>query len=357
MPARAARELGGVDVRVSMPADRTGIGGMIDAKTGKLTQLQIPPDADVIVLQRVAFDTLTQAIPMIRARGVAVVVDMDDALTRIDPSNPAWWGFREDWGSPKHSGRNCERACRDATLVTVSTPALIPLYAGSAERGAVLTNCVPGWYLDLPHEDAATIGWGGSLHSHPRDLEVLGPAVARLVREGFEYWGAGPDYIREPGDGGLHRVLGLTTEFDQQLDVGTTGNVNEIVNWPRAVATMGVGIAPLTDTEFNRAKSWLKPLEYMACGVAWVGSPRAEYRALAARTGVGLLAEQPRDWYRQLKRLMVDGEMRRAQGAAGRAAIHDQGLTYEASWWRWVEQWERALQMQRGRDHAVAIIA
>jgi glycosyltransferase involved in cell wall biosynthesis len=357
MPARAAHELGGLDVRISMPADRTGIGGAVDGKTGKLTQLQIPPDADVIVLQRVAFDTLAQAIPMIRARGVAVVVDMDDALTRIDPSNPAWWGFREDWGSPKHSGRNCERACRDATLVTVSTPALIPLYAGSTQRGAVLTNCVPERYLSIPHEDAATVGWGGSLHSHPRDLEVLGPAVARLVREGFEYWGAGPDYAREPGDDGLHRMLGLMTEADKCLDVGTTGNINEIANWPLAVATMGVGIAPLTDTEFNRAKSWLKPLEYMACGVPWVGSPRAEYQALRNLTGVGLLAEQPRDWYRQLKLLLTDGELRREESAAGRAAIAENGLTYEAGWWRWVEQWERALRLQRGHDHAVTVIA
>jgi hypothetical protein len=152
-------------------------------------------------------------------------------------------------------------------------------------------------------------------------------------------------------------MLGLTSPQDQLLDVGTTGNIADIRHWGSAVATMGVGIAPLTDTEFNRAKSWLKPLEYMACGVPWVGSPRAEYRALRDLTGVGLLAEQPRDWYRQLKRLMVDGELRREESAAGRAAVVELGLTYEAAWWRWVETWERALRMQRGLDHATTVIA
>jgi glycosyltransferase involved in cell wall biosynthesis len=357
MPGRAARDIGGLDVRIFMPAERDGIGGAIDMKTGKLVNLRYPPDADVIVLQRVAYDTLAQAIPIMRNRGVAVIVDMDDALTRIDPANPAWWGFRADWGSPLHTARNCESACRDATMVTVSTPALIPLYAGSAQRGAVLSNCVPERYLSLPHDDAATVGWAGSLHSHPRDLEVLGPSIARIVRDGYEYWGAGPDYAREPGDGGLHRMLGLTGEHDQRLEVGTTGNVADIRHWGNAVATMGVGIAPLTDTEFNRAKSWLKPLEYMACGVPWVGSPRAEYRALRDLTSVGLLAEQPRDWYSRLKLLMTDGELRRAQSAAGRAAIVEHGLTYEASWWRWAETWERALKMQRRQHRASTVIA
>ena len=35
------------------------------------------------------------------------------------------------------------------------------------------------------------------------DLAELGPAVQRLVRDGIEYWGAGPDYHLRPGDDGL----------------------------------------------------------------------------------------------------------------------------------------------------------
>lgn len=341
-PAAAAKA-NGVDVRLIMPSDRTGIGGSVDMKTGKLQQLEYPQDADVIMFQRVAMSTLSQAVPYLRKRGVAVVVDMDDDLRRIDPNNPAFWGMRDDTGSPMHSAKNALQACLDATLVTVSTPALLKAYAPHG-RGVVLENHVPEWYLDIPHRDSASIGWGGAVHSHPTDLGAMGPAVARLVREGVEYWGVGADYARARGDDGLRKALGLKLG---EGEVDTAGDM-PFEAWPRAVATMGVGLAPLVDTEFNRGKSWLKPLEYMACGVPWVGSPRDEYVRLKTLTRVGTLAKTPSDWYRCMKELVAIPALRHEESAEGRAAIREHGLTYEAGWWKWAEAWQHALKIQRG---------
>ncbi len=342
MPTRAAKA-NGVDVRLVMPSDRTGIGGSVDTKTGKLQQLEYPRDADVIMFQRVAMSTLAQAIPYLRKRGVAVVVDMDDDLRRIDPNNPAFWGMRDDHGSPMHSAKNALQACLDATLVTVSTPALLKAYAPHG-RGVVLENHVPTWYLDLPHRDSASIGWGGAVHSHPTDLGAMGPAVARLVREGVEYWGVGADYRFERGDDGLRKALGLKLG---EGEVDTAGDM-PLEFWPHAVATMGVGLAPLVDTEFNRGKSWLKPLEYMACGVPWVGSPRDEYVRLQRLTGLGGLARTPQDWYRLTKQFVRSKALREHVSASGRAAIVEHGLTYEVGWARWAQAWEDALKIQRG---------
>jgi hypothetical protein len=339
-PARAARAAG-ADVRLVMPADRTGIGGEVDSRTGKLVNLSYPPDADVIVLQRVAMGTLAQAIPQMRARGVAVVIDMDDDLTKIDPNNPAFWGFHAKTGSPLHNSRNAMQACLDATLVTVSSPALLRTYAPHG-RGLVLENRVPAAYLDVkrpPAAGVASVGWGGSIHSHPTDLAELGPAVQRLVRDGIEYWGAGPDYHLRPGDDGLRRALGVEDALADQ--VATTGDL-AFEEWPIGVATLGVGLAPLADTGFNAAKSWLKPLEYMALGVPWIGSPRAEYRRLQQLTKVGLLAKGPGDWYRQAKALALSPHAREEQAERGRAAVRDHQLTYEASIWHWIHAWEQA---------------
>jgi hypothetical protein len=337
-PAAAAAALG-ADVRLVMPSDRVGIGGEVDTRTGRLVNLKYPPDADVVVFQRVAMTTLAQAIPQLRAAGVAVVVDMDDDLTKIDPNNPAFHGFQVKTGSPLHNWRNAHQACLDATLVTVSAPALLRVYAPHG-RGVVLENRVPAAYLDVPHIDSAAIGWAGSIHSHPVDLLPLGPAVQRLVREGVEYWGVGPDYRLQRGDGGLARALGV----DEAETVGDVG----FADWSRAVATLGVGFAPLADTDFNAAKSWLKPLEYMACGVPFIASPRAEYVRLVAQTGVGVMAKDPRDWYRLGRRAAADQAWRVEQSAAGRAAVLEHDLTYEASAWRWLEAWEHALKLQRG---------
>lgn len=329
--AKELRALG-FDVRLKMPSAREGISGEFNAATNKLVEVRIPEDADCIVFQRVSLDMLVDAIPLIRRKGVAVVVDMDDDLTKIDPGNPAFAALRSDMGNLAHTQRNAAIACQRATLVTVSTPQLLRVYAGHG-RGQVLENRVPRRYLDIPHDaSVASLGWAGSIHSHPHDLHEVGPSVQRLLREGSTYRGVGPGQ-------GLGAALGLPE------DPPVTGAV-EIQEWPEMLAThLGVGMAPLADTLFNYSKSWLKPLEMSAVGVPWVASPRPEYQRLSKLLGVGLLADRPKDWYRQLKRLATDEAFRADQSAAGREAARD--WTIEGNAWLWWETWEKAVAMQR----------
>ena len=335
-PAEALRAQGH-SVRVVLPNATTGIGGEVDPQTGKLQNVHIPPDADVIVMQRVTLSQLAQAIPMIRARGVAVVVDMDDDLTKIDPSNIAFGSLHPKTGRhPMHNWANATQAALAATTVTVSTPALLPVYA-PAGNGLVLPNRIPTSFLELEHVDSDRLGWAGSTHSHPTDLQQVGPSVARLVREGFPYWGIGPAE-------GLRQALGFAPDEDVQLDV--SGSV-PLERWGEAVTTLGVGMAPLADTKFNEAKSWLKVLEMSAAGVPWVASPRREYLRFRLEHGVGLVAEKPKDWYRQLKRLLTDPVLRAEQSAAGRAA--GAANTIEDHAWRWAESWEAAYHRERRR--------
>lgn len=342
-PAEALRAQGH-DVRVVLPSMREGIGGSLDSKSSELVDVHFPPDADVIVLQRVSNKNMSRAVAMMRAKGVAVVVDMDDDLTKIDPSNPAFAPLQVGGFGlvAHHDYRNAHRACMDATLVTVSTPALLSVYAPHG-RGLVLENRVPAAYLDVDHVDSTTIGWPGSVHSHPDDLRPLGPSVQRLVREGVDYLGIGPDFDRQPGDGGLRRALGLDE------DPPCSGTVS-MTDWPLAVARLGVGLAPLADTRFNAAKSWLKPLEMMAVGVPFVASPRAEYRkiACAAYDVVGatkVLAETPKDWYRKIKALVRDASLREDLGELGREYVRE-SATIEGNAWRWLQAWTDARKLQ-----------
>ncbi len=341
----------GHDIKLCMPGDRGGIGGSVDQRTGRLVDIQVPDDAEVVVMQRVAMQHLADGIPLLRKRGVAVVVDMDDDLTRIDTANPAYWGFREDTGSPLHNWRNAHRSCLQATLVTTSTPKLIGVYAPHG-RGVVLENRVPARYLDLPRtaETAArgAIGWAGAVHSHPKDLGALGPAVQRLVGEGVPYWGVGASYAFRPGDDGLWHELGLA---GKEGGYATSGDCT-LDEYPVAVAGMGIGMIPLADTSFNASKSWLKGLEMSACGVPWVASPRAEYVRLADRLNgavpAGVLAAKPQHWYRELKRLVDDPVLREDMSAQGREAVQACGLTIEAGAWRWLEAWTEAAKIQQG---------
>ena len=295
-----------------------------------MVDVRIPADADVIVLQRVTHRLVADAVSLIRAKGVAVVIDMDDDLRTIHPANPAFAAIHPRRGTSIHSWHNAQRACEAATLVTVSTNELVRRYAPHG-RGVVLDNHVPARYLDVTHHDSDLLGWGGSIHSHPDDLQAAGTALTRLCRAGARFRVIGPrDGVRE--------ALRLDAEPEW------TGVLDLTTQWPTALTSLGVGLAPLADTVFNGAKSWLKPLEYAALGVPCVVSPRVEYVRLHKR-GVGLLARNPHEWYRQLGRLRGDPTLRAELSESGREAAR--GLLTEDHSWRWAEAWADAFRLQR----------
>lgn len=325
----------GHDVLVAPRNDRR-LNVVLDRDTGIVKRVTMGYDADVYVFQRVTHRWLVEVIKYIRARGTAVVVDVDDDLSSIHPNNPAFLAIHprsegqmfEGASEPsQHSWNNLPAVCAVASLVTVSTPALLPIYAPHG-RGVVLPNYLaPHYYAAQPerdHDDVA-IGWPASIHSHPDDPYVVGPGLARVLGPGVRFVTGG-----EPE--------GVGRAFQLDHDPTSLGYV-DLHDWPAALATLDVGLAPLADTRFNRAKSWLKPLELAAAGVPWVGSPRDEYRRLH-ELGCGALAERPKDWHRELRRLVVDAGWRSELAARGRDVAA--GLRLEDHAWRYLEAWSSA---------------
>lgn len=320
----------GHDVVIVHPRDRDrSLQARVNAD--RVVSVRIPADADVLVFQRVTHKYLVQMIPIVRAQHVAVVIDMDDDLTCIHPSNPAFHMLHPSGPNPMHAWHHTQTACDAATLVTTSTPALAKRY-GTRTPARVLYNAVPQRYLDVEHEDSDLVGWAGSVHSHPTDLQVMGPAVAQHLQAGGKFKVVGPIE-------GVHRALGISS--DREID--STSPV-KIEAWPLAINCLGIGVAPLADSRFNAAKSWLKPLEYAAVGVPCVASPRAEYSRLA-KLGVGRLAKDPREWRRALRELTRWPTQRRELSERGREAARK--LTIELNAWRWLEAWSEALELQR----------
>lgn len=321
----------GHDVSIIVPKQRDMLmQGRMQGDT--MVDIKIPHDVDVIVLQRVTHRHLVQAISLMRRRGVAVVVDMDDDLTCIHPANPAFAALHPQNGNRDHSWENTLRACDAATLVTVSTPALINRYAKKAP-GHVLYNMIPRRFLDVPHVDSDVVGWAGSVHSHPTDLQVMGPVIAQLLQRKQRFKIAGPIV-------GAHAALGVS----KSLEIESTGVIEDIFAWPLAVSSIGIGVAPLADSRFNSAKSWLKMAEYAAAGVPCVGSPRDEYVRLNKR-GVGLLAKNPIEWRQRINALIGDPILRADLATSGRAAMAQ--LTIEENAELWLEAWTEAFKLQR----------
>lgn len=329
-PAEALRTQGH-DINIVRPHQRSAnFRGVLDVND-KLIDVHFPEDADVIVLQRITHRHLIDAVPMIRAKGVAVVIDVDDDLAAIDPRNPAFMILHSKYGAQDHSWGNTQRACERATLTVVSSDALMPRYA-ARNPGVVIRNYVPQRYLDVPHDDSTIIGWAGSAHSHPDDLQAVGTSVAQLMDE--------TTYLQVGPPAGVQSALGLS--FEPLF----TGSLNIKDEWPLGIARIGVGIAPLADTRFNMAKSWLKPLEYAALGVPCVMSPRAEYAKLHQDHGIGVLADKPKHWVRELRKLVRDDDYRREMSARGREAAAR--LTIEENAHQWLKAWTAAYEAENG---------
>ena len=309
----------------------------------RVVEVVDPEPEAVYVFQRLTHSWMAQAVPLLVHAGAAVVVDVDDDLGSIHPRNPAYEAMhprnlltRDPMTREvrRHSWKHLSDACRAATLVTVSTPALLARYAAHG-RGRVLYNYLPEAYYDVPHTDSSVIGWPAALQSHPDDPAVLGGAVARLSVH--------PGDFQVVGD-----PVGMGAAFGLSADPPGRSHV-DIGAWPGAVAQLGIGIAPLSDTRFNACKSWLKIAEMSALGVPWVASPRAEYTRLH-RMGAGVLADTPRRWYRELLKLRESESLRRDRAEAGRAVAEE--LRLQAQAWRWLEVWSEAQAMRAGASAA-----
>jgi hypothetical protein len=116
-------------------------------------------------------------------------------------------------------------------------------------------------------------------------------------------------------------------------------------DWPRELARLGVGLAPLSNSRFNRAKSRLKLLEMAALGVPCVVSPRSDYVRLH-ELGVGTLASSPNDWYREVGRLLRVEAARLEASARGRVVARS--LTIENHAHLWWNVWRAALDADAG---------
>lgn len=322
LPAKALRDKG-CDVREgleNLPVRREGLEMRITYAA--------PIEADVAVFQRMANRDAATCVRCWQSQGTAVVVDVDDLLSAIPKNNPAWETFNarvEHW-------RYIDEVCAVADLVTVSTPALAEYYGRFHGRVRLLRNCVPDRFLEVERveNERPVLGWAGNVATHRDDLKVAGTAPGIVVQRSRATFLA----IGDPRILSTLRVPGECVPW-QALE-----------EYPKILARLDVGMVPLHDSPFNRAKSALKGLDYAACGVAFVASPLPEYRELAAM-GIGLLADGRRQWEGRLRRLLTDRPYRDELADSGREAVRQ--LAYSRMAEQWWSAWEQALENRRRR--------
>lgn len=105
-----------------------------------------------------------------------------------------------------------------------------------------------------------------------------------------------------------------------------------------------IGIAPLADTPFNRARSNVKLKEYAALGIPWLASPVGPYAGLGTEQGGRLVGDG--EWEEALRSLIRHPLRRRRLAEAARSWAATQTIETAAPLWE--ATFEEAVRRTRG---------
>jgi glycosyltransferase involved in cell wall biosynthesis len=140
--------------------------------------------------------------------------------------------------------------------------------------------------------------------THDKDLALIEPALRRLHAEFGDRLGI--EIVGVTGRGDLPPSI-------KRLDVpaAATASYPGFVNWITRQNRWDIGLAPLADTGFNRAKSSIKALDYAALGLPTLASDMSVYRGSIADGPGGLLAPNTAEaWYAATSRLVRSSGLR-----------------------------------------------
>lgn len=110
-----------------------------------------------------------------------------------------------------------------------------------------------------------------------------------------------------------------------------------IDKYPVGMLNIDIGCCPLANTIFNRAKTYIKAMEYAASNAAVVASPTV-YGQLIEHGVDGYIAHSVEDWVKYLSALIEDYRHRHTMSKALLAKVRKH-YSLETNAWRWVQAW------------------
>lgn len=256
-------------------------------------------DYDALLVQRGLYPLGPAAIAgPLRGYEGRVVFDLDDAVFERSPSLAAK-GAVARW---LYGPQQALALLRRADAVIVSTTALAEMLPAVAVAPTVLPTVPdPARYPLAVHTDGrpAVMGWTGTVGGLGY-LNPLATVFERLERAGL----ARLEVVSSqpwPGPGTFRRW-----RLEEETSV---------------FAGFSIGIMPLPDTPYTRAKAGFKLLQYMAAGIPVVASPIGVNDELVRRSRGGFLATSAAEWEEALRNLAESPDLRREMGARGRAFV------------------------------------
>jgi glycosyltransferase involved in cell wall biosynthesis len=255
--------------------------------------------ADVAIIQR---DLFPFGPPLLErallARNPHLVYDTDDA-TYLRPSfTPS---------TPFQRLRRFDKVVdvvRSARWVSAATePIAAWARAFNSNVSVVPMSIDLGAYEPAPKRtrDRLVLGWAGTAGGL-RYLESIGPALSAVA--------AKRDIQVRVVSGGYRHVRMPGVQVESQPWRGI-----------EQLSDFDIGLLPLDDSDFERAKFPFKLLQYFAVGMPVVAARVGVAREVIQDGDNGLLASSPDEWQSAISRLIDDAALRKRLGEAGRATV------------------------------------
>jgi len=295
-------------IRLTLPLEHNLARSTIDTRVTAYPDIAAQLETyDAVIVQRTAIANgrANRFIDDCHSRQIPYILDIDDDLLSMGKEHAEYqiYEITQD---------DLTALIESAAKITLSTNVLAARYESVIGKTSVIPNALDEkiWFSPLTKSPIARDYDGIGLlymgtETHAEDMKILQHALERLKSSPKV-----PD-IR------LFVIGGEPTQADQdwytRIDVPLgCRRYPEFVSWLRGYSEYwDIGLAPLVDTMFNRAKSNLKYLEYSALGLPGIYADLPPYSETVRPRQTGFLAgAKPESWSAAIETLAVSGELR-----------------------------------------------
>jgi glycosyltransferase involved in cell wall biosynthesis len=287
------------------------------------------PRFDALLMHHFHDEEHRELVHRLRCHGVATVWDTDDDLSAMPKHDHEYKSYGRRRGIRRTAAEMVEVA-RAASLMTTPSAHLAQRYRErGVEQVEVIENHVAPEHVGgpRPRRQGVVIGITAA-REHAEDLKRLRIArvLSRLVRA-------------HPGTRIV--TIGLPLDLtDERYEARSPVPIQQLV---ATESLFEIGLAPLCDTPFNRARSNVKLKEYAAAGAMWLASPVGPYAELGEEHG-GLLVDDDA-WFDVLDELVQDYRRRLELMERARAWARRQSADHAVK--RWEAAFQRAMRQVR----------